>query len=128
MHLTPGVRDELLAHAREGAPEEVCGVLGGEWGEPHVTSVHRVPNVAAHPRTEYRLDPEAQFAAMEAVERAGETVVGFYHSHPRGPPRPSTTDEARATWPDYFYLIVVPEESVCVWRWTGEHFEREPLD
>lgn len=130
--LAADVRDALLAHAREGVPREVCGVLGGSGGdgepEARVTSVHRVPNVAARPRTEYRLAPEDQFAAMEAVEEAGETVVGFYHSHPRGPPRPSATDEARATWPDHYYVIVVPEEAfVGAWRWTGERFERKPV-
>lgn len=130
--LTAGVRDALLAHAREGAPDEVCGVLGGSGRgreeEARVTSVHRVPNVAARPRTAYRLAPEDQFAAMEAVEAAGETVVGFYHSHPRGPPCPSATDEARATWPDHYYVIVVPEAAfVGAWRWTGERFEREPV-
>lgn len=128
--LTADVRDALLAHAREGAPREVCGVLGGSGGgrATRVTSVHRVPNVAASPRTEYRLAPEDQFAAMEAVEAAAETVVGFYHSHPRGPPRPSATDEARATWPDHYYVIVVPDEAlVGAWRWTGERFERESV-
>lgn len=128
MRLTPDVREEVLVHAREGSPEEVCGVLGGERDEPRITSAYRIPNVAAHPRTEYRLDPEAQLAAMEAIERAGETVLGFYHSHPQGPPHPSATDEARASWPDHYYLVVIPEGSVGAWRWTGEHFEREPLD
>lgn len=122
--LATAVRDALLAHAREGAPREVCGVLGGR--ETRVTTARRVPNVATRPRTEYRLDPEEQFAAMEAVEAAGETVVGFYHSHPRGPARPSVTDEAQATWPDHYYAIVVPDEPfVGAWRWTGERFERE---
>ncbi|MFB6171123.1 MAG: desampylase [Haloarculaceae archaeon] len=129
MLVASAVRDALLAHAREGAPEEVCGVLGGRAGPPpRVTTARRVPNVAARPRTEYRLDPEAQFAAMDAGEDAGETVVGFYHSHPRGPPRPSATDEARATWADHYYVVVVPDPAfVGAWRWTGERFERAPV-
>ncbi|WP_254546384.1 desampylase [Halomarina pelagica] len=124
------VRDALLAHARDGAPEEVCGVLGGvEDGErARVTDHRRVPNVAATPETRYELDPAEQLTAMGAIEEAGGAVVGFYHSHPRGPPRPSATDRAEATWAGARYVIVVPgEESVGCWRWTGEDFEREDV-
>ncbi|MFC6903682.1 desampylase [Halalkalicoccus tibetensis] len=112
--------DSLLAHAREGAPEEICGVLGGSDGV--VRSTHRVPNVADIPRTRYELDPEEQLTAIEAVESDGE-LLGFYHSHPAGPPEPSATDRARATWADAYYVIVsLPEESVTAWYWTGEEF------
>ena len=134
--LDPSVRAAVATHAREGAPEEVCGVLGGVYGAPgedppsHARTVRRVPNVAATPRTRYELDPAEQFRAMEAVEDDGESVVGFYHSHPRGPPRPSETDEALATWTGYSYVIVSlggPEPTVRSWRWSGEVFERERL-
>lgn len=124
--LAPGVREALVVHAREGAPEEVCGVLGGSDGNPaRVTRVERVPNVAARPRTRYELDPEAQFAALRTVEDDGDDVVGFYHSHPTGPAGPSPTDEARATWPDAVYCIVSlaeREPRIGAWRWTGERF------
>ncbi|WP_255151229.1 desampylase [Halorarius halobius] len=122
MELAAGVRAELLAHAREGAPEEVCGVLAGRGDR--VTAIERVANVADTPGTRYELDPGEQVAAMRAIEERGEEVVGFYHSHPRGPPAPSATDERLATWPDHLYCIVsVPDESVRVWRWTGEQFD-----
>lgn len=135
--LDPSVRDAVVTHAREGAPEEVCGVLGGTYGargdgDPsHARTARRVPNVAATPRTRYELDPAAQFRAMEAVEDDGEAVVGFYHSHPRGPSRPSATDEALATWTGYSYVIVSFDGSapeVGSWRWTGEGFERERVE
>ncbi|MFC6725709.1 Mov34/MPN/PAD-1 family protein, partial [Halobium palmae] len=78
----------------------------------------------------YELDPEAALEAIERVESSGRDVVGFYHSHPRGPLEPSATDRARATWPGYVYCIVVPggesgtsSEGVRAWRWTGEAFE-----
>ncbi|MFC7156157.1 desampylase [Halomarina halobia] len=122
--------DALLAHARDGVPEEVCGVLGGvEDGErARVTGHRRVTNVAATPETRYELDPAEQLAAMRAIEEGGEAVVGFYHSHPRGPPRPSATDRAEATWTGARYVIVVPGEAfVGCWRWTGEDFERESV-
>ncbi|MFD1512884.1 desampylase [Halomarina rubra] len=128
--LTPAVRDALVTHAREGSPEEVCGVLGGRErrdGDPaRVTRVERVPNVAATPETRYQLDPAAQFEALQTVEDDGDDVVGFYHSHPRGPAGPSATDEAQATWPDAVYCIVSLAEAeprLGAWRWTGERFD-----
>ncbi|WP_211330703.1 desampylase [Halalkalicoccus subterraneus] len=115
-----GAYDSVLAHARAGAPEEVCGVLGGE-GET-VTSADPVPNVADCPTRRYEIDPEEQLRAIEAVESDGE-LLGFYHSHPEGPSEPSATDRAQATWADTYYVIVsLPEESVTAWYWTGEEF------
>jgi proteasome lid subunit RPN8/RPN11 len=89
-----------------------------------------VPNVARSPRVAYELDPEATLDAIEGIEAANEEVVGFYHSHPAGPPRPSATDRARATWPGYVYVIVVPgdDPTTTAWRWTGETFDRLSID
>lgn len=123
LSFSSGAYDSLLSHAREGAPEEVCGVLGGR--DSTVTSTYRVPNVADSPRTRYELDPEGQLEAIEAVESEGE-LVGFYHSHPEGPSEPSATDRSQATWNDVYYVIVsLPDESVGAWYWTGERFVRE---
>jgi proteasome lid subunit RPN8/RPN11 len=125
------VYDATVDHAREGVPAEVCGVLGGNRGATsHARTVHRAENVASDPRIEYRIDPTEQLALMEEVEAAGEDVVGFYHSHPRGPAEPSPTDRRRATWTDRSYVIVVLDGThpyVGSWRWTGEDFEREAV-
>lgn len=149
--------EEILAHAREGAPEEICGVLGGERDERptgdevtradgprhehshdeddpdadrdgvnRVRSVYRAENVAHSPRRTYLIDPEAQLAIMEKIEDRGQDVVGFYHSHPVGPPRPSPVDETRATWVGYSYAICLPRiPFVGSWRWSGEIFSPE---
>jgi proteasome lid subunit RPN8/RPN11 len=135
------IRDEIVAHASEGAPEEVCGVLAGARGteerqvEESSSEVRRVEahhpagNAAETPQTRYEIDPREQLELLEAVEAAGREVVGFYHSHPRGPAQPSATDAAQATWPDRSYVIVAldggDEASVSSWRWTGEAFEGE---
>lgn len=129
LFLSPAVREAVDRRAREGAPREICGVLtgtrnaGDETDETdEVTGQHPVDNVAAEPRTRYELDPEATLAAIEAIEAAGDDVVGFYHSHPIGPLEPSATDERQATWPGYVYAIAVPDEGLGAWRWTGERF------
>lgn len=142
IELASDVREALLAHAREGEPEEVCGVLGGVHGSEtrRVERAERVPNVASTPEWRYELDPAEQLRAMRAVEDEGREVVGFYHSHPEGPRRPSATDEAQATWPDVSYVIVALDGDgdgdddrggdapfVGSWRWTGERFEAETV-
>lgn len=123
--------DAIVGHAREGAPEEVCGVLSGEHGEERsrVETIHRARNVAENPETRYYIDPERQLELIDGIEEAGRDVVGFYHSHPAGPTRPSQTDVDRATWPGLSYVIVAlhGEPSVGAWRWNGEdeRFEEE---
>lgn len=128
--LTQEVYDAVVDHALGGAPEEACGVLGGEFGDEtrQASVVQQAENAAAEPQTTYRVDPEEQFELMENIESAGLDVVGFYHSHPAGPARPSPTDRARANWPGYSYLIVLltgTHPFVGSWRWTGEEFEPE---
>lgn len=126
--------DAMVAHATAGAPEEVCGILGGGFGDRQSTveSVERAPNVAPAPEHEYAIDPTEQFELMEAIEDRAQDVVGFYHSHPRGPAGPSATDAERATWLDRSYVIVdlAGEHPVVgAWRWDGadERFVREVL-
>ena len=125
--------DAILDHAIEGGNREVCGVLVGTYGleRSTVKAVYRTENVAETPETRYRIDPEAQFEVLEQVEDEGREVVGFYHSHPAGPPRPSTTDANQATWTDYSYVIIALDGRPFLgsWRWRemgkdGE-FEQE---
>jgi len=133
LSLPRSVYDEILAHADAGGDEEICGVLAGERGDVGETSrvetLHRAENAAETPETRYLIDPEEQLRIIDAIEDAGREVVGFYHSHPAGPPVPSDTDAERATWPGYSYAICLPGERPYLgsWRWTGEAFEREAV-
>jgi proteasome lid subunit RPN8/RPN11 len=129
--LDASTRDAIVGHAREGAPMEVCGVLAGSHApeESRVERAYRTRNVADSPRVTYEIDPEALFETIEEIEATGREVVGFYHSHPDGPPRPSPTDETQATWEGYSYVIVEPgpDPRLGSWRWTGETFEEETI-
>lgn len=124
--------DEMLEHARDGVPHEICGVLAGDRDDGVVEDVVRVENVSETPRTNYMMDPEAQLSAVDEVEEErGLDVVGFYHSHPEGPEHTSETDEARATWPDHTYVIVSlgrDEPWVGAWTWTGEEFDDQEVE
>ncbi|ELZ04897.1 desampylase [Natrialba asiatica] len=117
------IRRAIRDRAREGDPEEICGILGGTFGpeRSRVRSQYSATNVAETPRTRYRIDPEEQLERFERLEARDEEIVGFYHSHPRGPARPSETDIDAATWTDRSYLIVSLDPfAVRSWRWRAE--------
>ena len=95
---------EIIAHASQGAPEEVCGILAGKDGV--VSRVYPGRNVATNPRLRYEMDPQQQFEAMREIETAGEHMVGIYHSHPHSPAYPSHVDKELAFYPDSVYVIV----------------------
>ena len=125
-------RDAIVAHAREGVPAEVVGVLAGDRGEERssVARTLRADNAADAPRRRYEIDPGEELALLERVDDAGLDVVGFYHSHPRGPLAPSGVDARQAAWPGYTYVIVSladAEPTVGSWRWTGDAFRAEPV-
>lgn len=107
----------MLDHVRRWWPEEACGLLGGPSGQ--VERVYLVEN-ARHSRTDYFMDPTQQVEAMLEIEGRGWEVCGIFHSHPAGPPRPSTTDIDCAYYPDAVYLILAPGVEPV---WTMRGFE-----
>ncbi len=115
--------DELIERAIRNDPREICGILGGDYGEKRsiVRTIVHTENVAPNARREYEIDPEELLACLERIEADGNEIVGFYHSHPRGPATPSMTDIDRATWVDYSYVIVDISDDAAVrsWRWRG---------
>lgn len=128
----PGrLESKIRSHACEGAPEEVVGVLAGERDERSVVErVLRAENAAGDPEMRYEIEPVEELDLLERVDDAGLDVVGFYHSHPAGPSRPSPTDERLAAWVGYSYLVVSlagPEPELGSWRWTGDAFEAESV-
>jgi proteasome lid subunit RPN8/RPN11 len=52
------------------------------------------------------IDPKQHIGIRRDARTRGVEVVGFYHSHPRSPAMPSTSDLAEATYPGHLYLIV----------------------
>jgi [CysO sulfur-carrier protein]-S-L-cysteine hydrolase len=97
------VYDELLAHAREDAPNECCGLIGGS--DDVATTVYRARNAEASP-LRYNLDPQDQFRIMTEMDEKGEELAAIYHSHTASPAYPSQTDINLAAYPETLYLIV----------------------
>jgi [CysO sulfur-carrier protein]-S-L-cysteine hydrolase len=97
------IYEELLDHAREDAPNECCGLIGGEDGA--AKTVYRARNAEASP-LRYNLDPQDQFRIMSEMDERGEELAAIYHSHIASPAYPSQTDINLAAYPDALYLIV----------------------
>jgi len=95
--------DEIVAHAREEAPNECCGLISGAHGR--ASRVLRARNSEESP-LRYVVDPRDQIRIMGEIEEIGEELVGIYHSHTRSEAYPSQTDVNLAEgWPDPLYLI-----------------------
>ena len=110
------VRDEIVAHARAGLPNEACGILAGRDGR-----VERFfPAESDEPSPYYyRIEARDQIRIMNAIDDAGLDLVGIYHSHTSSPAYPSRTDAEQAFWPDAVYVIVSlaePEADVRGYR------------
>ena len=99
--------EEMIAHAREEAPNECCGMIGGADGS--ATTVYRSINAEASP-LRYSLDASDQFRIMQEMEKRGEELVGIYHSHTGSAAYPSQTDVNLAAYPDAVYVIVSLED------------------
>jgi [CysO sulfur-carrier protein]-S-L-cysteine hydrolase len=95
--------DEIIAHAREDAPNECCGLIAARDGR--AVAVHRATN-AAHSPLRYELDGMEQYRIQTAIEDAGLELGAIYHSHTRSEPYPSQTDINLAFYPDSLYVIV----------------------
>jgi proteasome lid subunit RPN8/RPN11 len=93
---------EMRQHVDHHAPLEACGLLAGQGGL--VQKVFALRNELASP-THYRIAPKEQVRAFEEIERNQQELLAIFHSHPAGPPHPSTTDLAEAYYPGIQHLI-----------------------
>lgn len=127
MILPDGVAAAIVAHAREEAPRECCGLLVGT--QERITEAVRASNIAADPRRQYLVDPRDHLAAVRLSRARGEQVIGAYHSHPRSPAVPSATDAAEGF--SHFLFIIVslaaPAPALSGWRWEDGNFAAVPL-
>lgn len=108
--LLPRHRLAVETHAAKSYPEECCGVLiGRPLGDGRGTLVERVLPVDNERQdsrnNRYLIHPETVLAAEKEARRLELDVVGYYHSHPDHPARPSEFDREHA-WPGLSYVIV----------------------
>jgi [CysO sulfur-carrier protein]-S-L-cysteine hydrolase len=99
--------DELIAHAREEAPNECCGVVAVEVdAPPRAARVHRAKNMAESP-LRFEVDGRELLGLIGAIDADGRDLGAIYHSHTRTAPYPSQTDiNFAANWPGLEWIIV----------------------
>ena len=136
MHTHPDILDLIRKHGEEAYPEECCGFLLGDntAQENRVAALHRASNRQPDNRERrFAISPEDYRAADESARQQDLDVVGFYHSHPDHPARPSETDLQEATFPGYTYVIVAVQDGkageLTAWHLTSDRsrFEKEAI-
>lgn len=134
MRITRQALEEVRAHAAEGYPYEVCGILVATRGSGTVSQTRRVRNtVVERARDRYEMDPRDQIRVQRECDERGLEVVGYYHSHPDHPALASVTDSERS-WAGPVYLIVSciggrpVEENAFVAERDGGPMRPEPLE
>ena len=103
MRIASELLADVVAHAREDAPNECCGMIASR--DDRALAVHRATNTAASP-LRYEIDGGEQYAIQRGIDRAGYDLGAIYHSHTRSAPYPSQTDINLAFHPDSLYVIV----------------------
>lgn len=89
-------------------PDEGCGVMIGRFDAAgsEIVDVTSGTNLNTdRSRDRYLLDPADIVRADRDARERGLDIVGFWHSHPDHPARPSQFDTDHA-WVDYVYIIV----------------------
>ncbi len=123
--LEAGVARDIRAHGEDTYPHECCGALVGSGDR--VTHAVALPNTTEEgPRRRFLVRAsDYQMAERKAAELGGE-LLGFYHSHPDHPARPSPFDLDHA-WPNFAYIIVAvsagASRQMTVW-WLKEDRSR----
>ena len=102
--LEPALEREIRRHGEQTYPHECCGALIGRGGR--ITATVALPNTTEEgPRRRFLVRPSDYRLAEQRASELGGELLGFYHSHPDHPARPSQYDLDHA-WPTFAYVIV----------------------
>lgn len=102
--IAPSALATMQQAAREAFPLEACGLLLGAGCR--IEQAVPVANRSAEPADSFEIDPEALIAAHRSARAGGPQLLGYFHSHPNGLPRPSHRDEAAATGDRRVWAII----------------------
>jgi proteasome lid subunit RPN8/RPN11 len=141
----------IRLHGEKDFPNECCGILLGlaQGARKAVSEVVPLSNLRTDPdraqeilpldtpgteseRNRFLIDPREQLRVEKEARARALDVLGYYHSHPDHPARPSFYDRDHA-WPWYSYVIVsvVRGEAKEVASWVlsedRSRFDPEPI-
>jgi proteasome lid subunit RPN8/RPN11 len=133
--------ERVLAHAKGAYPFEACGVFVGRPAGADPAVVEDVVPVenreTEKPRVRYQIAPEDLIRIDRDSRQRGLEILGYFHSHPDHPARPSETDRQRAadTLSDGVIHVVVAVENgeqatptAWVFRDATQSFEAEAFE
>jgi proteasome lid subunit RPN8/RPN11 len=109
--------DKMHAHLEAGYPHEACGILIGEieGDRKIVRDIVLVENKwdtfneRESLANRFLISPEDMARADRDAAKRNLDIIGFFHSHPDHPSRPSETDREFA-WPVTAFVIVSVRE------------------
>jgi proteasome lid subunit RPN8/RPN11 len=128
MRISAELLEDIIAHAREDAPNECCGMIASLDGG--AVRVYRATNSAASD-LRYEIDGVEQYRIQTEIEDSGWDLGAIYHSHTRSAPYPSQTDINLAFYPDSLYVIVGlagDEPEVRAFRIADQQVSEAPLE
>ena len=108
LRLTEQIAQQIREHGASDYPNETCGAMLGADREDGRAVLALVPLTNRRddsPRNRFSITAEDFRVAERAATEQGLEVVGWYHSHPDHPAKPSEFDREHA-WPWYSYVIV----------------------
>ena len=124
MVVPAAILEQLVAHAREEAPNEACGLIAFRDG----VAERYIPgeNALARP---YRFELKPRDPADFFLEDEGYELAVF-HSHPETAPKPSRTDiENIGLWEGRPYLILgLASGKLAGWRIRNGKVEALPVE
>jgi proteasome lid subunit RPN8/RPN11 len=107
LNISKELAEQIRAHGAETYPHECCGALLGRDNDPReILGLFPLVNRRDDsPRNRFSVTAQDVLDAEKTARAQGLDVVGWYHSHPDHPARPSDYDRDHA-WPWYSYIIV----------------------
>jgi proteasome lid subunit RPN8/RPN11 len=102
--LSAAAIETIRQHGVETFPYECCGALIAV-DDVVVESFKLANTTGGGAARRFRIGPEGYRQAEARARELGGRLVGFYHSHPNEPARPSAYDLEHA-WPNLTYVII----------------------
>jgi proteasome lid subunit RPN8/RPN11 len=103
VNIPRSIFDEMVAHCRQGYPNEACGILAGEGNE--ISKLYTMTNTEGSPAS-YMMEPSEQFRAMKDMRSNNLSMIAIFHSHPDSPAYPSAKDVGLDFYEECVYIIV----------------------
>jgi proteasome lid subunit RPN8/RPN11 len=124
----------IRAHGVETYPHECCGaILGSDDTDRVVRDLMPLQNRRDDsPRNRFEVTPDDVRLAEKTASEKKLDLIGWYHSHPDAPARPSEYDREHA-WPWYSYIIVSVQKGepkdMNSWRLKDDRasYDQEPI-